>query len=101
MYYIHAPDANTPLEETLRAIDEVHKSGFFKRFGLSNYHPSDVEQVYNICKSKGYVLPTVYQGNYRYVQVLLSLPFHCQPTSRHEDLFFLVLNNLFDATSCR
>lgn len=62
--YIHAPDHDTPLEETLAAVDAVHKSGFFKRFGLSNYQAKDVEAVYNYAKEKGYVLPSVYQGNY-------------------------------------
>lgn len=57
--YIHAPDHETPLEETLAAVDAVHKSGFFKRFGLSNYQAKDVEAVYNHAKEKGYVLPTV------------------------------------------
>lgn len=37
IFYIHAPDGNTPLKDTLAAINEVHKTGFFKRFGLSNY----------------------------------------------------------------
>lgn len=64
IFYIHAPDNNTSLDETLSAIDEVHKTGFFKRFGLSNYQAADVEKVYNHCKEKGYVLPSVYQGNY-------------------------------------
>ncbi|KJX95831.1 aldehyde reductase like protein [Zymoseptoria brevis] len=62
--YIHAPDHNTPLEETLAAVDEVHKSGFFTRFGLSNYKAEDVQKVYEHCKEKGYTLPSVYQGNY-------------------------------------
>jgi len=62
VYYIHAPDHETPLDETLGAIDEVYKQGFFKRFGLSNYQAEDVEKVYNHCKEKGYVLPSVYQG---------------------------------------
>lgn len=62
--YIHAPDHETPLEETLAAVDAVFRSGFFKRFGLSNYQAKDVEAVYNHAKEKGYVLPTVYQGNY-------------------------------------
>lgn len=64
IYYIHAPDSKTPLGETLSAIDEINKSGFFKRFGLSNYKAEDVQKVYDHCKEKGYVLPTAYQGNY-------------------------------------
>ncbi len=62
IFYIHAPDPNTKLEETLEGINEVYRSGFFKRFGLSNYKAEDVERVYNICKEKGYPLPSVYQG---------------------------------------
>ena len=60
--YIHAPDYDTPLEQTLEGINEVYKKGFFKRFGLSNYKAEDVEKVYNHCKEKGYPLPSVYQG---------------------------------------
>lgn len=64
IYYIHAPDPKVDLDETLSAIDELYKSGFFKRFGLSNYKAEDVEKIYNHCKSKNYVLPSAYQGNY-------------------------------------
>jgi len=64
IFYIHSPDAQSDLEETLAGVDEVYKTGAFKRFGLSNYSPADTEKAYAICKAKGYVLPTVYQGNY-------------------------------------
>ncbi|KAK3116045.1 hypothetical protein LTR53_003993 [Teratosphaeriaceae sp. CCFEE 6253] len=64
IYYIHAPDSGTDIAETLAAINEVYKKGFFKRFGLSNYKAEDVQKVYDHCKEKGYPLPSVYQGNY-------------------------------------
>lgn len=64
IFYIHAPDAETPLEETLDGVNEVHKTGFFKRFGLSNFKAEDVQKAYDICKEKGYPLPEVYQANY-------------------------------------
>ena len=64
IFYMHSPDKHTPLEETLEGINEAYKAGLFERFGLSNYHVDDVQKVYDIAKSKGYVLPTVYQGNY-------------------------------------
>ncbi|KAF6820436.1 aldehyde reductase [Colletotrichum sojae] len=38
--------------------------GKFRRFGLSNYLPCEVEKVVQICKAKGFVPPTVYEGNY-------------------------------------
>lgn len=64
VFYMHCPDKQTPIEDTLEGINEVYDSGAFKRFGLSNYSVSDVEAIHKICKDKGYVLPSVYQGNY-------------------------------------
>ena len=37
MWYLHAPDRTTPFEDTMRAVNELHKEGKFKRFGISNY----------------------------------------------------------------
>ncbi|KAI9326451.1 NADP-dependent oxidoreductase domain-containing protein [Zopfochytrium polystomum] len=64
IYYLHAPDRKTPIADTLAGIDELHKQGRFRRFGLSNYLPDEVEEVVRVAKEHGYVLPTVYQGNY-------------------------------------
>ncbi|EXJ83354.1 alcohol dehydrogenase [Capronia coronata CBS 617.96] len=64
IFYIHCPDPQTPLEETLEGVNEVYKTGAFKRFGLSNYSAEDVQKVYDTAKAHGWVLPTVYQGNY-------------------------------------
>ncbi|KAH8900747.1 aldehyde reductase [Thozetella sp. PMI_491] len=64
IYYLHAPDRVTPLKETLAAIDELFRQGKFKRFGLSNFLPNEVEDVIRVAKENGYVPPTVYQGNY-------------------------------------
>ncbi|KAF7555930.1 hypothetical protein G7Z17_g1812 [Cylindrodendrum hubeiense] len=64
VYYLHTPVRETPLEAALAGIDRLHKAGRFKRFGLSNFLPSEVEEVIRIAKEKNYVLPTVYQGNY-------------------------------------
>ncbi|KAJ7300759.1 aldehyde reductase [Mycena albidolilacea] len=64
VYYIHAPDPSLDLEDQLKGINEAYKAGYFKRFGLSNFKPADVQRVYDIAKAKGYPLPTVYQANY-------------------------------------
>lgn len=62
--YLHAPDAHTPIEETLAAVHEVHQSGFFRRLGLSNFRAEDVEKIVELCAQNGWVRPAVYQGNY-------------------------------------
>ncbi|KAF7365148.1 Aldehyde reductase [Mycena venus] len=64
VYYLHAPDASLDLEDQLKGINEAYKAGYFKRFGLSNFLAADVQRAYDICKEKGYPLPTVYQGSY-------------------------------------
>lgn len=59
IFYIHSPDASLDLKDQLSGIQEAYEEGLFKRFGLSNFVVEDVERVYSICKSKGWVLPTV------------------------------------------
>ena len=64
LFYLHAPDHHTPIEETLRAVNELHVEGKFKTFGLSNYAAWQVADIVGICQREGYVRPTVYQGMY-------------------------------------
>lgn len=62
--YLHAPDHNTPLKETLATMDQIHKEGKFKQLGLSNYSSWLVAEVVNLCRANNWVVPTVYQGMY-------------------------------------
>ena len=59
---IHMPATDIPLEETLAEINECHVAGKIEEFGLSNFPAWQVVEVCQYCKRKGYVLPTVYQG---------------------------------------
>ncbi|KAJ5363606.1 uncharacterized protein N7496_009319, partial [Penicillium cataractarum] len=64
IYYIHAPDRRASLENLLDGMNDLHRDGKIKRFGISNFLVAEVEEVMRICKEKGYVLPSAYQGNY-------------------------------------
>ncbi|KAL1717517.1 NADP-dependent oxidoreductase domain-containing protein [Schizophyllum commune] len=68
VYYLHAPDHSVPYEETCKALNKLHKDGIFKEFGLSNFSSWEVAEIYYICKTNGWILPTVYQGRYNAVQ---------------------------------
>merc|ERR1711951_228520 len=48
--------------------DELHKEGKFSQLGLSNYSAWLVNEVVNVCKTNSWLLPTVYQGKYRFEQ---------------------------------
>jgi len=45
-------------------MNELHKAGKIKEWGLSAYASWDVVRIYYLCKSNGWVVPTVYQGIY-------------------------------------
>jgi aflatoxin B1 aldehyde reductase len=64
LYYFHGPDRKTPLEESLRAVDQLHREGKFARFGVSNYHVTEVEEILQLCAKHDFVRPSVYQGGY-------------------------------------
>lgn len=64
IFYLHAPDRSVPFEETLAAVNEMHKEGKFVNLGLSNFAAWEVAEIYNICKERGWVKPTIYQAMY-------------------------------------
>lgn len=70
--YLHAPDRETPFRETLEAMNQGYKQGVFKKFGLSNYKPEEVEEIVGICEKEGWVKPSVYQGQYNAVRLVCS-----------------------------
>nr|XP_035971449.1 uncharacterized protein LOC118550445 isoform X2 [Halichoerus grypus] len=60
-FYLHLPDHNTPVEETLRACHQLHQEGKFVELGLSNYAAWEVAEICTLCRRNGWFLPTVYQ----------------------------------------
>jgi aflatoxin B1 aldehyde reductase len=66
VFYLHGPDetGKHPLEETLSVVNKLHAEGVFARLGMSNFTAADVESAHTICSANGWVLPTVFQGNY-------------------------------------
>lgn len=64
IFYLHAPDRNVPFEVTLKAVDELHREGKFKRLGLSNFTAMEVAEIAVLCRERGWVRPTVYQAMY-------------------------------------
>ena len=58
------PDRTTPFEETCEAMNQAYQAGKFTEFGLSNFSATEVEDCVTACKKNGWVVPTVYQGQY-------------------------------------
>jgi aflatoxin B1 aldehyde reductase len=64
LLYLHSPDLDTPVEQTLEACFELFQQGRFRHFGLSNYASWQVAEVVETCRRNGWMEPTVYQGMY-------------------------------------
>ena len=53
IFYSHRPDPDTPLEETMMALDQLVRSGKALYAGISNYNPEQSQQAFDILKSLG------------------------------------------------
>ena len=45
LYQIHYPDPKTPIEETLRALDDLVKQGKVRYIGCSNFSAAQLEEA--------------------------------------------------------
>lgn len=53
LYQIHYPDPGTPIEETLRALEDIVKSGKVRHIGCSNFSPAQLEEAETTRIAKG------------------------------------------------
>lgn len=53
IFYSHRPDPDTPLEETMGALDTIVKSGKALYAGISNYQAPEAKRAIEILKSLG------------------------------------------------
>ena len=49
IFYHHRPDPETPLEETMTALDLIVRQGKALYVGISSYHPEEATQKQSIC----------------------------------------------------
>ncbi len=53
IFYHHRPDENTPLEETMAALDLIVRQGKALYVGISNYQPERAAEAFKILKELG------------------------------------------------
>ena len=54
IFYSHRPDPETPLEETMAALDHVVRQGKALYAGISSYTPDQTREAVRILREKGY-----------------------------------------------
>lgn len=64
LYQIHTFDPNTPLEETLRTLDDMVSSGKVRYIGASNYAAWEIMKALGISELRGYARYVSTQTSY-------------------------------------
>ena len=64
LYYLHFPDPGTALEESLRALDDMVRTGKVLYPAISNHAAWQVTEALAICDRGGYARPVVAQNEY-------------------------------------
>jgi aryl-alcohol dehydrogenase-like predicted oxidoreductase len=65
---MHEPDPNTPIEETLGALDELVREGKVRWIGSSNYSAEQVEQADTVARDRGLTRFVSAQNHYSLVE---------------------------------
>ena len=63
IFYHHRPDPNTPIEETMGALDHIVRSGKALYVGISNYNPEQARVAIDTLKAMGTPM-LIHQPNY-------------------------------------
>ena len=62
IYYLHMPDHDTALYETLQTMDSLVRAGKVRHVGVSNYAAWQVMEMLAICRECGFEAPIVTQN---------------------------------------
>ena len=64
LYQMHAWDAVTPLEETLRFLDDAVRSGKIAYYGFSNFLGWQLTKAVHVARANGFTAPVTLQPQY-------------------------------------
>jgi aryl-alcohol dehydrogenase-like predicted oxidoreductase len=67
IYYLHMPDYETPVEETLETMDQLCQEGKIRYIGVSNYSAWQMCEMHGICEKNGWQKPWIAQPMYNLV----------------------------------
>lgn len=64
LYYMHRPDPETPLEQSIAAFAELISAGKVRYWGLSNFDTAQTSQILELCSRHGWPRPVAHQPAY-------------------------------------
>ena len=64
LFFCHRPDPNTPIEETVRAMDDLVHQGLILYWGTSEWSAADIMRAHSIARELGTTPPQMEQPQY-------------------------------------
>lgn len=64
LFFCHRPDPNTPVEETVRAMDDLIHQGLVLYWGTSEWSAADIMRAYGMARELGMTPPQMEQPQY-------------------------------------
>ncbi len=64
LLYCHRPDMNTPIEETVLAMDALVRAGYAFYWGTSEWSPDQIESAYHLAEKLNCIKPSMEQPKY-------------------------------------
>ena len=64
LFFCHRPDPNTPIEETVRAMDDLIHQGKILYWGTSEWSAADIMRAYSVAREYDLTPPTMEQPQY-------------------------------------
>jgi voltage-dependent potassium channel beta subunit len=64
LYFCHRPDLETPIEESVRAMDELVRQGKVLYWGTSEWSAQQIQEAYGVARRYGLTPPTMEQPQY-------------------------------------
>ncbi|MGD8379819.1 MAG: aldo/keto reductase [Gammaproteobacteria bacterium] len=64
LYFCHRPDPETPIEETVRAMDDLIRQGKVLYWGTSEWSAQEIMQAWSVARQYNLVPPTMEQPEY-------------------------------------
>lgn len=67
LFFCHRPDPNTPIEETVRAMDDLIHQGKILYWGTSEWSAADIMRAHSIAREYDLTPPTMEQPQYNMI----------------------------------
>lgn len=67
LYYLHLPDNDTGIEETMETMTGLVRAGKIRYVGISNHAAWQIADILALCDKRGYVPPVVTQNVYNLI----------------------------------